>query len=290
MREFKDQILFITGSTDGLGKKVAIDLAKQGATVLLHGRSPEKGKAVLHEIEAASGSRKSRYYNADLSSLDAVRRLADEIRANHARIDVLINNAGVGPGAPGEGRRLSADGYELHFAVNYLSHFLLTRQLLPLMLKSAPARIINVSSAGQHPIDFENLMLERNYDDLRAYRQSKLAQIMFTIDLAEELKDSGVTVNCLHPASLMNTNMTARTRYFSAPLATVEQGAEALEYVAASPELEKVTGEYFNGKQRSKANAQAYDQEARRRLRELSWQIAGLAEGPGIKAALRKSA
>lgn len=278
MRPIGKQTILITGSTDGLGKKVAIDLAKEGATILLHGRNPEKGKAVLREIQALAGNLRIKYYNADFASLDAVRGLADEILDNHDRIDVLINNAGIGPRSRQARRELSADGYELRFGINYLSPFLLTRRLLPLLLRSAPARVINVSSRGQQPIDFNNLMLEKSYDDLRAYRQSKLAQIMFTIDLAAELRETGVTVNCLHPASLMNTNMVATARYFDGPLSTVEEGAEAVEYLAASPELDNVTGEYFNGKVRSQANAQAYDRETRRRLRELSRQFAGLSE------------
>jgi NAD(P)-dependent dehydrogenase (short-subunit alcohol dehydrogenase family) len=276
MRPIKDQTILITGSTDGLGKKVAIDLAGEGATVLLHGRSPEKGKAVLREIKDAAGNRGLKYYNADFASLDAVRRLADQIKKNHKRLDILINNAGIGARSRETRRELSADGYELRFAVNYLSHFLLTYLLLPLIRQSAPARIINVSSIGQQPIDLSDVMMEHAYDDLRAYRQSKLAQIMFTFDLAEELKGSNVTVNCLHPATLMNTKMALQSRYFASPLSTVEEGAEAVEYLATSPELEGVSGEYFNGRRKSQANAQAYDRETRMRLRELSVRLSGL--------------
>jgi NAD(P)-dependent dehydrogenase (short-subunit alcohol dehydrogenase family) len=276
MRPLQEQTILITGSTDGLGKLVAQDLAGSGAMVLLHGRDPEKGKAVLKEIEAASGNRQIKYYNADLASLGAVSRLAQKIIKDHKRLDVLVNNAGVGPRSPGSRRELSADGYELRFAVNYLSHFLLTHKLLPLIMRSAPARIINVASRGQHPLDFDDIMTQHDYDDLRAYRRSKLAQIMFTFDLAEELKGTGVTVNSLHPASLMNTKMGLGARYFSTPLTTVEQGAGALEYLVVSADLEGVTGEYFNGKERSPAHEQAYDREARRRLRELSEMMTGL--------------
>jgi NAD(P)-dependent dehydrogenase (short-subunit alcohol dehydrogenase family) len=188
---------------------------------------------------------------------------------------VLINNAGIGSGAPPARRQVSADGYELRFAVNYLAHFLLTYRLLPLLRRSTAARIVNVASVGQQPIDFEDVMLENAYDGLRAYRQSKLAQVMFTFDLAEELSGSGVTVNSLHPASLMNTKMVRETDYFGGPISTVEEGARAVESLATSPELEGVSGEYFNGQQRARANAQAYDEEARRRLRELSRQLTG---------------
>jgi len=275
MRPIQEQTILITGSTDGLGKLVALDLAKQGATVLLHGRNPEKGQAVLHEIKSDSGNRRVQYYNADLASLAEANHLAQLIAKDHTWLDVLVNNAAVGARSREARRELSADGYELRFAVNYLSHFLLTRRLLPLIRRSAPARIINVSSIGQQPIDFNDVMMQRDYDDLRAYRRSKLAQILFTFDLAEELKASNVTVNCLHPASLMNTKMALESRYFSATLSTVEQGAEAVERLVMSDELENVTGEYFNGKDLSRAHAQAYDQESRRRLRELSEMLTG---------------
>lgn len=278
MRETRDRVILITGATDGLGKRVAHDLAWSGATLLLHGRSPEKGRAVVREIEAATGNRELLYYNADFSSLEAVRRLAEEVTADRRRLDVLINNAGIGVGSHNEGRELSSDGFELRFAVNYLAPFLLTHRLLPLLQHSAPARVVNVSSVGQQPIDFGDVMLERSYDGLRAYRQSKLAQIMFTIDLAERLKGTGVTVNCLHPATLMNTKMVLDTDYFMAPMTTVEQGASAVDHLATSPELVGVTGEYFDGRRPSRANRQAYDEEARRRLWLLSERLTGLAE------------
>jgi NAD(P)-dependent dehydrogenase (short-subunit alcohol dehydrogenase family) len=276
----ENQVILVTGATDGLGKRVARDLAVQGASVLLHGRSRDKGEATLQEIREATGSQKLTYYNADLSSLDAVRGLAERIQADRDRLDVLINNAGIGSGAPPARRELSADGYELRFAVNYLAHFLLTYRLLPLLRRSTPARIVNVASVGQQPIDFEDVMLEHEYDGLRAYRQSKLAQVMATFDLAKELSGSGITVNSLHPASLMDTKMVRETDYFGGPISTVEEGAQAVEYLATSPELEGVSGEYFDGQRRASANAQAYDEEARRRLRQLSRQLTGL-EAPG---------
>jgi NAD(P)-dependent dehydrogenase (short-subunit alcohol dehydrogenase family) len=276
MRPLRDQTILITGSTDGLGRKVAVDLARKGATVLLHGRDPEKGKTVLHEIAETTRNPRLRYYPADLASLDAVRRLAGQIQKEHSQLDVLINNAGIGARSREARRELSVEGYELRFAVNYLSHFLLTHLLLPLLRKSAPARIVNVSSIGQQPLDVNDVMMERGYDDLRAYRQSKLAQIMFTFDLARELEGSEVTVNCLHPASLMNTKMVLRSSYFGDPLSTIEEGAGAVEYLAASPGLEGVSGEYFNGTQKARANAQAYDEEARRRVRHMSFKLTGL--------------
>ncbi|RUZ94167.1 SDR family NAD(P)-dependent oxidoreductase, partial [Mesorhizobium sp. M7A.F.Ca.CA.002.05.1.1] len=169
----------------------------------VHGRDATRGKAVVTGIEATGG--RAELLVADLSSLAEVRRLAEAVRARTDRLDILINNAGIGTAGQGAKRQVSADGYELRFAVNYLAGFLLTSELLSLLKASAPARIVNVASAGQQAIDFSDVMLTRSYDGVRAYCQSKLAQILFTVDLAEQLKGTGVTVNALHPASYMNT-------------------------------------------------------------------------------------
>ena len=276
MQAFKNQVILVTGATDGLGRRVASDLAALEATVLLHGRSREKGQATLKEIRDSTGNQKLIYYNADFSSLNEVRRLSEEIMSAHERLDVLINNAGIGAGMRQARREKSIDGHELRFAVNYLSLFYLTHRLLPLLRRSSPARIVNVASVGQQAIDFENVMLEDGYDGLRAYRQSKLAIVMFTFDLAEDLRGTGITVNCLHPASLMNTRMVVETDYFGRPMTTVDEGAHAVEYLVTSPGLDGVTGEYFDGKQRARANAQAYDKEARRRIRILSERLSKL--------------
>jgi len=254
--------ILITGATDGLGRHVARDLAEDGWTVLLHGRSRERGEAALAEVPGA------RLYLADLSSLAEVRRLADEVLAHEERLDVLCNNAGVGSGARGTPRAESADGLELRFAVNYLSHFLLTVRLLELLKRSAPARIVNVASAGQQALDFDDVQLERGYSGTRAYCQSKLAQILFTISLAERLGDSGVTVTALHPATYMHTKMVLESRGES--LNTVERGARATERLIADPALDGVTGRYFNGEQEARADPQAYDAGARERLWTLS--------------------
>jgi NAD(P)-dependent dehydrogenase (short-subunit alcohol dehydrogenase family) len=274
--ESTDPVILITGATDGLGKLVARDLATGGATVLLHGRNPAKGEAMLREIRDATGNDRLAYYNADLSSLDAVRELADRVQADRTHLNVLINNAAVGSGSHRDRRETSPDGYELRFAVNYLAPFLLTRRLLPLLLRSQPGRIVNVGSAGQQRIDFADVMLEHDYDGLRAYRQSKLALVMLTFDLAEELADTHLTVNCVHPASLMDTKMVREADYFGSAMTTVRQGADAVEYVAASVELDTVTGEYFDGMRRAYADPQAYDRQARLRLRALSEQWTSL--------------
>jgi len=273
MQTIKNQVILITGATDGLGKRVARDLAARGATVLLHGRSRERGEAALQEIRNVTGNQKIIYYNADFSSLDAVRRLSEKIQADHARLDVLINNAGLGAGMRQSRREKSADGHELRFAVNYLAPFLLTHRLLPLLRRSVPARIVNVASVGQQPIDFDNVMIDNGYDGLRAYRQSKLALVMFTFDLAEELRESGITVNSLHPGSLMPTKMVLETDYFGSPMSTIEEGAQAVEQLVVSPDFEGVSGEYFDGKQQGRAHPQAYDKKARQRLKTLSNQL-----------------
>src|SRR5829696_8096131 len=197
------------------------------------------------------------------------RDLAERILSEHDRLDGLVINAGIIV----QERKESEDGYELTFAVNYLSHFLLTRLLLPLLKDSAPARIVNVASAGQSPLDFSNLMLEHGYDAMKAYSQSKLAQVMFTFELAERLSDTGVSVNALHPASLMDTKMVKDT--FGYTMSTVEEGADATVHLAASPELEGVTGRYFDGTREARADGQAYDKEARQTLWELSEELCG---------------
>jgi NAD(P)-dependent dehydrogenase (short-subunit alcohol dehydrogenase family) len=261
--------ILVTGATDGLGRRVASDLAATGATVLLHGRNPERLEATIEEVRREPGSERLGSYLADLSSLGGVRAMAQQVLAEQDRLDVLINNAGVIV----RERRESEDGYELTFAVNYLAHFLLTRLLVPLLRDSAPARIVNVASAGQNPIDFDDAMLERGYSAMRAYRQSKLAQVMFTFELAQRLEGSGVTVNALHPASLMETKMVLET--FGRSMSTVEEGAEATVRLATSPELEEVTGRYFDGTREGRADSQAYDEAARKRLWDLSEELCG---------------
>lgn len=222
--DLKDKTVLITGSTDGVGRVVAEKLGASGAHILVHGRDAMRGKAVVAAIEAAGG--KAELLVADLSSLAEVRRLAEAVRARTTRLDILINNAGVGTAGGGAKRQVSADGYELRFAVNYLAAFLLTSELLPLLKASAPARIVNVASAGQQAIDFDDIMLTHGYSGVRAYCQSKLAQILFTVDLAGELKGSGVTVNALHPASYMDTTMVRQAGV--TPWSSVETGADAI--------------------------------------------------------------
>jgi NAD(P)-dependent dehydrogenase (short-subunit alcohol dehydrogenase family) len=262
------RVVLITGSTDGLGREVALELAGSGTHLIIHGRNRDRGMEVVRRIEESGGS--ARFHQADLANLSEVRAFGEAVLRENDRLDVLVNNAGIWL-TPEQGRRVSADGHELHFAVNYLSHYLLTRMLLPLLIDSAPARIVNVASAAQRPIDFDDVMLVRDYSDGRGYAQSKLAQILFTVDLARELEGTGVTVYALHPATMMNTSMVlsrgAETR------SSVDDGTDAVLNLIDAADLG--TGGYFNGTRPVQANAQAYDDDALRRLRRLSDELVG---------------
>jgi NAD(P)-dependent dehydrogenase (short-subunit alcohol dehydrogenase family) len=261
--------VLVTGSTDGMGRWLALRLAEGGARVLVHGRSAERAEQVRAEILAATGEERAEVLLADFSDLREVDRFADEVLARTDRLDVLVNNAGIGATSPGGRREADSLGTERRFAVNYLSGYRLTRRLLPLLTASAPARIVNVSSAGQRAIDFADPMLEKGYDGARAYMQSKLAQVMFTFDLAEELRGSGVTVNALHPATYMDTTMVREGGI--SPWSTVEEGGTAVLRLVDG--ADPGTGQYFNGTAAARADRQAYDAQARRRLRELTQEL-----------------
>src|SRR5215216_3736403 len=254
-------IVLITGATDGLGRGLARALDADGHTVLVHGRSDQRIADTLAEL-----SDRARGYRADLASLAEVRQLADEVLANEPRLDVLVNNAGIG--TDGDRREESADGHELRFAVNYLAGYALTRRL-----RDLPGRVVNVSSAGQAPIDFDDVMLERSYSGVQAYCQSKLALVMFTFDLAEELEGTGVTANCLHPGTYLPTNMVRQAGV--EPVTPLEDGIAATMRLINSPEVEGINGHYFDGISESAPHPQAEDTEARRRLRELSAELTG---------------
>ena len=264
----------ITGSTDGVGRRVAERLAGPESTVLVHGRDRKRGTETVRTILKAGGN--AVFYPADLSVLSDVYQLAAAVRREHPRIDVLINNAGIGVVGAYSGRCESQDGFELRFAVNYLSGFFLTRLLLPAIKNSGNSRIINVSSAGQQPIDFTDIMLKKRYSGRHAYCQSKLAQILFTFDLARELSDTGITVNVLHPATFMATGMVYGDGI--TPSANVDEGADAILHLALSPALQGQSGLYFDGVRTSHAHAQAYDADARQKLRNLSFKLTKLTD------------
>ena len=263
MRPIQNQLIMVTGATDGLGKAVTLELARRGAWVLLHGRSDERGKRTIEEIRAEVPEARLEFFRADFAHLSEVRQLAKAVRAEHSRLDALVNNAGIYL----DDRQESADGNELVFQVNFLAHVILTESLLPILKDAAPSRIVNVASAGQSSIDFDDIRLESTYSGSTSYQRSKLAQIMYTFDLAERLASEHITVNALHPATFMPTKMVVG-RF--PPSSKIQEGVDATVRLISAPELEGVTGRYFNMQNERRAHPQAYDAEARRRLSELT--------------------
>jgi NAD(P)-dependent dehydrogenase (short-subunit alcohol dehydrogenase family) len=267
--------VLVTGATDGLGRACARELVESGATVLVHGRSADRIAATVDELKGIAADDASvRSYRADFASLAEVGDMADEVLRGEDTLDVLVNNAGIGSSVPGGGSRMeSEDGYELRFAVNYLAGYLLTARLLDLLTSSAPARVVNVSSAGQTALDFDDLMLTRGYDGVRAYSQSKLAQIMHVIQLSERFEPSELTANALHPATYMPTKIVP------SPVSTLDQGVDATLRLVEDDALDAVSGRYFNGSREARADPQAYDPDARRRLAEASEELVRTALG-----------
>jgi len=267
--------VFITGATDGLGKALALRLAAEGHSLILHGRDPTRIGQTGIEVGAVATGPRVRTVLADLSDLGQVRRLAADVLDLTDRIDVFVSNAGIGSGLPaGRSRQVSVDGYELRFAVNYLAGFRLTMDLLDVIRASAPARIVNVASIGQHPIDFDDLMIEHGYSGGRAYGQSKLAQIMSGFSLASILLASEVTVNSLHPATYMPTKMVLQE--VGHPIDSLEDGVEATYRLVMDRSLAETTGRFFDRTRLATANDQAYDEAARSQLWARSHTLVGL--------------
>ena len=264
--------ILITGATDGLGRALADQLAADGATLILHGRSQDKLDRVADAIQQTHNVDRPITVLADLAELAQVCQLANDVRAATTRLDVLVNNAGIGAGQPdGRTRHTSTDGYELRFAVNYLAGFLLTLQLLPLLKASAPARIVNIASIGQHPLDFDDLMLEQGYSGIRAYGQGKLAQIMAGFEMARRIPPSEITVNSLHPATFMPTKIVLEEIGHS--IDSLEEGVASTRRVISDPQLSGVTGKFFDRAREARANEQAYDGNARAELWERSLKL-----------------
>jgi NAD(P)-dependent dehydrogenase (short-subunit alcohol dehydrogenase family) len=243
-------------------------LATAGLHVLVHGRDPAKVAATVDSVGADAEG-----FVADLASLAECRRLAAAV-ADRDDLRILVNNAGVGFGRPDDSRQLSADGFELRWAVNYLAPVALTRALRPTLARNAPARIVNVGSVGQVPIDFDDLQMERQYVGLQAYRRSKLALTAWTFDLAEQVRGDGITVDVLHPATLMPTGMVRDAGY--EPASTVEEGGQATLALILN---ESTTGTYYNGTRPATAHPDAYDAAVRARLREATDLALGLHGG-----------
>lgn len=272
MTPIEEQTILITGATDGLGRAMARELAAQGATLVLHGRSQERGDALLAELRAETGNDRISYLLADFARLSDVHKLAERA-AGLDRLDALVNNAGIGVELD---RQESFDGHEMTFQVDYLAAYVLAVRLAPLLALSAPARIVNVTSAGQAPINFDDVMLRRRWDGVQAYCQAKLAQIMLTFDLAEALAGTGVTVNALHPASYMPTKMVVN---LFTPQSTVAEGVRHTLRLVTDPALDGVSGRYFNRSDEARASSQAYESSARARLRLLSEELTGVPFG-----------
>ena len=268
-RDPKETVALVTGATDGLGRALAERLAAMGMSVHIHGRSAEKLATVRREIVTETGNERIVVHQADFASLAEVRGLAAEIGALDA-LHLLVNNAGIGSGLPDSpDREESRDGIELRFAVNYLAGFALTEPLLPLLERSAPSRIVMVASLGQASLDFDDPLLERSYyEGRRAYAQSKLAQITYANELAARLTDTGVTVNSLHPATFMPTKIVLDERGTSVD--SLSRGVEATLRVATDPELDQVSGRFFDREREAQPESQATDPAAQQKLRELS--------------------
>lgn len=262
--------ILITGATDGIGKETARQLAMMNAQVILHGRNPDKTKKVQKEIIIDSSNEKVDVLIADFSSMDQVRSLADQVISQYQHLEVLINNAGLYTTS----KQTTSDGFELTFAVNHLSHFLLTNLLLDLVKASAPARIITVSSSAHFDADFDitDLNAEKNFNGWNAYSVSKLANLLFTFALARRLKGSGVTVNSLHPG-FIKTNILGKHFANQKP---VEEGAETPVYLASSPEVAEISGEYFERKQISPSSELSRNEPLQEKLWEISESMTGL--------------
>jgi len=271
MKPIEQQVVLVTGATDGLGRGVAAELARRGATVLLHGRDAGKLESTRTALARDTANSRLRTYRADFASLEQIRGLATHIIEHEPRLDVLVNNAGIGAEPS---RRNSEDGLELTFQVDYLSTYMLSRLLLPLLKTSAPARIVNVASAGQAPIDFGDPLLERGWNGIQAYCQAKLAQIMLTVDMARELEGQKVTVNALHPASYMPTKIVVGRFGVQS---TLDEGVQAVVHLACDAEVEAVSGGYFDRRRAARPNAQALDATARHKLAQLSAKLTSVA-------------
>ena len=265
----ENKIVLVTGSTDGIGKQTALELAKKNAYVLIHGRNPGRCHKTIDEIKAISGNNKLKPFVADFSSLNQVRKLARQINRQFQHLDVLINNAGVSEKSYKE----SGDGLEMTFAVNHLAPFLLTLLLLDMIKQSPRGRIINVSSIAHYRIpgiDFDDLDLKNNYNGYKAYCQSKLCNILFTYELAEQLKETTVTVNCLHPG-VIDTKLLRSNLGIGG--ASLDEGAKTSVYLASAPALETVTGKFFSDCQESESSNYSQNIKARKRLWEISLQL-----------------
>lgn len=277
----KDNVCIVTGASSGIGKATALGLVRAGATVVVVCRSEEKGRQTVRELAERSGRDSLDLLLADLSSMGSVRKLAQDFRERHYMLHLLVNNAGTFHTKRG----MTVDGFEQTFAVNYLSRFLLTALLLDIMKKSAPARVVNVAGAShaRGKIDFQDLQMEQGYDGMAANNRSKLADVLFTYELARRTRDTGITANCLHPGPVatglvekdpdfprfMRVAYKVMKRFLKSP----EKAAEAVLYLATSPEVAKLTGKYFVLKKAVKSSPESYDLGLAERLWQVSLEL-----------------
>ncbi len=270
----------VTGANSGIGFATSRELARMGAGVVMVCRDRQKGEKAVERV-AVGGGGKPELMLCDMASLASVHAFADDFQMKHDSLHVLINNAGIA----NVRRSVTADGFEATLQVNYLSPFLLTNLLLPLLKRSAPARIVNVSSIGhfQGSIEFGDLQTERNYGVMKAYSQSKLAMVLFTYELARRLQGTGVTANCLHPGSV-STNiwgkplgplsfLTKVTRLF---MISADKGAETSVYLASSPALEGATGKYYDQMKETRSAEASYDEALAAKLWSATSPLVGL--------------
>jgi len=266
------RVCVVTGATNGIGKETALGLARLGATVVIVARNVERAARTANEIERETGNKNIEMVIADFASLAAVRAAASEIARRHRAVHVLVNNAGRASNQ----RMVSTDGFEMTFAVNHLAPFLFTRELLPLLRAGAPSRIVNVASAGERngPMRFDDLQSERNYRGFNAYAMSKLANVLFTYELASQLADTGVTANCLHPGAVATDLLRQIPKLLFALifpfLLTPAKGARTVVFLAASPSVEGVSGGYFQKCRAARSSRRSYDVETRKRLWDVS--------------------
>lgn len=282
--DIRGKNILLTGATSGIGLEAAVELARQGARVVMVGRDPRRTEAAVADVKARSGSAEISHLLCDFSSQADIRRLAEEVKARLDRLDVLVNNAG----AVNKKRGVTVDGIETTFAVNHLGYFLLTNLLLDLLMRSAPARIVTVASAAhrQGTLDFSDLGYERGYAIMRAYSRSKLANVLFAAELARRLAGAGVTSNSLHPGTVA-TNIWSGAPTWAKPLIqlffrpfflSVKEGAAPIVQLAASPELEGVTGKYFEKGKPVTPAPLARDEALAKQLWKVSAEMVGLAD------------
>jgi retinol dehydrogenase 14 len=271
------KVAIVTGANSGIGLVTAQGLADLGAKVVMVCRDRERGAAALKEIKARSGNDGVELMLCDLASRESIGEFAEEFKRTHDRLDVLVNNAGVYL----RNRTVVEGNLETTFAVNHLAYFLLTNRLLDVIKRSAPARVVNVSSAAHTygHMDFDNLQGEKNYSGVRAYANSKLANVLFTYEMARRLKATGVTVNCLHPGAVATGIFRALPKFVEAIIKLVtlspEKGAETSLHLAASPDVEGMTGKYFVKKTETRSSPESYNEDVAQRLWAVSAKLTG---------------